>query len=115
MLMGMIARLQVRIDELESRMSSQPVPAPAPTTALAPLFHPRKEDEPSEYSEYSEYSESPEAVESAPSVPQTLEDQEREAIRSALARNGGHRKAAADELKISQRTLYRKIKDYGLE
>ncbi len=115
MLMGMIARLQVRIDELESRMSSQPVPAPAPTTALAPLFHPRKEDEPSEYSEYSEYSESPEAVESAPSVPQTLEDQEREAIRSALARNGGPPQAAADELKISQRTLYRKIKDYGLE
>ena len=32
-----------------------------------------------------------------------------------LERNGGRRKAAADELNISQRTLYRKIKEYGLE
>lgn len=130
MLMGMIVRLQSRIDELESRIGSAPVqPVATPSamsssTALAkPLSNhlfPSKEEDSSEYSEYSEYSETSDLPEqqagtSAPSVPQTLEDQEREAIRAALARNGGHRKAAADELKISQRTLYRKIKDYGLE
>lgn len=63
------------------------------------------------------YSEEPAAQAPAAKTehPQTLQDQEREAIRDALERNGGHRKAAADELKISQRTLYRKIKEYGLE
>lgn len=45
----------------------------------------------------------------------TLEDTERETIRESLERNGGRRKAAAAELRISERTLYRKIKEYGLE
>ena len=45
----------------------------------------------------------------------TLEDTERETIRRALARNQGRRKATAAELHISERTLYRKIKEYGLE
>lgn len=40
---------------------------------------------------------------------------EKEAIRQALERNFGRRKAAALELNISERTLYRKIKEYGLE
>jgi len=48
-------------------------------------------------------------------VPATLEETEREMIRRALERNQGRRKAAASELRISERTLYRKIKDYGLE
>lgn len=45
----------------------------------------------------------------------TLEDTERETIRLSLERNGGRRKATAAELHISERTLYRKIKEYGLE
>lgn len=45
----------------------------------------------------------------------TLEDTERETIRRSLERNGGRRKATAQELNISERTLYRKIKEYGLE
>jgi DNA-binding NtrC family response regulator len=48
-------------------------------------------------------------------VGKTLEDTERETIRESLERNGGRRKAAAAELQISERTLYRKIKEYGLE
>lgn len=40
---------------------------------------------------------------------------EKEAIRQSLERNSGRRKAAAAELNISERTLYRKIKEYGLE
>ncbi|WP_295730070.1 sigma 54-interacting transcriptional regulator [uncultured Muribaculum sp.] len=47
--------------------------------------------------------------------PLTLEDTERETIRRALEHNEGRRKATARELNISERTLYRKIKDYGLE
>ncbi|MBO4870812.1 MAG: sigma-54-dependent Fis family transcriptional regulator [Muribaculaceae bacterium] len=45
----------------------------------------------------------------------TLEETEREAIVDALCRNGGRRKKTAEQLKISERTLYRKIKQYGLE
>ena len=45
----------------------------------------------------------------------TLEETERETIRLSLERNGGRRKATAAELNISERTLYRKIKEYGLE
>ncbi len=47
--------------------------------------------------------------------PTTLEDTERETIRKALVRNHGKRKRTAEELKISERTLYRKIKEYNLE
>jgi DNA-binding NtrC family response regulator len=44
----------------------------------------------------------------------TMEDIERDSIRRALERNHGSRKMAANELHISERTLYRKIKEYGL-
>ncbi len=44
----------------------------------------------------------------------TMEDVERKMIRRALERNGGSRKLTANELHISERTLYRKIKEYGL-
>jgi DNA-binding NtrC family response regulator len=40
---------------------------------------------------------------------------EKQMIRKTLEKFRGRRKAAADELKISERTLYRKIKEYGLE
>ena len=45
----------------------------------------------------------------------TLEDTERETIRRSLERNGGKRRRTAEELNISERTLYRKIKEYGLD
>ena len=45
----------------------------------------------------------------------TLDETERETIESALRRNNGRRKVTAQELNISERTLYRKIKQYNLE
>lgn len=47
--------------------------------------------------------------------PLTLEDMERQMIKYTLDKYKGKRKAAADELQISERTLYRKIKEYGIE
>lgn len=44
-----------------------------------------------------------------------LNDVERQMLEKALERNGGNRKKAALELGISDRTLYRRIKQYGLE
>jgi two-component system response regulator AtoC len=62
------------------------------------------------------------AVQAAPAAPGslaaasagTLRDAERAAIAAALAATGGHRKQAAERLGIGERTLYDKIKDYGL-
>lgn len=48
-------------------------------------------------------------------TPDTLEETEKETIRRSLLRNDGRRKITAQELNISERTLYRKIKEYGLE
>jgi transcriptional regulator with PAS, ATPase and Fis domain len=44
----------------------------------------------------------------------SLQDKELELIKKSLERHNGKRKPAADELGISERTLYRKIKQYDL-
>ncbi len=44
----------------------------------------------------------------------SLQDKEMELIRKALDKYGGRRKMAANELGISERTLYRKIKQYDI-
>ena len=45
----------------------------------------------------------------------SLDEVEKDMIRKALERHHGKRKNAAADLKISERTLYRKIKEYGLD
>ena len=45
----------------------------------------------------------------------SLTNNEKELIIKALEKHNGRRNKAADELGISQRTLYRKIKQYNLE
>ena len=65
------------------------------------------------------------AVQPAPSIqeieevkeeePLSLEEIEKDVIRKTLEKYNGRRKYAAADLKISERTLYRKIKEYNLE
>ena len=45
----------------------------------------------------------------------SLEDKEIELIKKALEKHRGKRKYAAEELGISERTLYRKIKEHNLD
>ena len=45
----------------------------------------------------------------------SIEEKERELILKALEKNHGKRKLAAKDLGISERTLYRKLKEYNLE
>ena len=45
----------------------------------------------------------------------TMDQMERAAILAALQEEGGNRRRAAEVLGIGERTLYRKIKEYGLE
>ena len=48
-------------------------------------------------------------------APLSLEDSERDTVIAALRRCGGSKKRAAAELNISERTLYRKIHDLGID
>ena len=54
-------------------------------------------------------------VEEIHDEPTNIEQLEKDSIRRALEKNAGNRKAAAAALGISERTLYRKIKEYNIE
>ena len=69
----------------------------------------------SELSERTDYAETPELPDDEDEEDLNLEKMERRMIEKALRRSRNRRKVAADELGISERTLYRKIKDYGIE
>lgn len=47
--------------------------------------------------------------------PLSLEEMERNLIAASMRRHRGVKRAVAKELKIAERTLYRKLKEYGLE
>ncbi len=55
-----------------------------------------------------------EVTEAPPERPRKLDTIEREAIREALIANAGNRRMTAKQLGISERTLYRRLKEYGL-
>jgi len=60
--------------------------------------------------------ESPRSVDAQAIEPlRSLQEMEKEAILDALQRVGNNRRKAADILGISARTLYRKLKEYGIE
>lgn len=62
-----------------------------------------------------DYAESEEVVDEHPSRELTKADVLREQILRALRRNNGRRREAAAELFMSERTLYRKIKELGID
>lgn len=78
------------------------------TRILPPAIEAPKNDFPIE-NEHTEYEVHEEIEESL-----SLEDREKELIQKALEKHRGKRKYAAAELGISERTLYRKIKEYNL-
>ena len=94
------------------------------------IYGSRPEDSEIDYEEQSEvslmplqnspqdYNQEPESYLDAETVEEVetlrLEQKEIEMIKKSLEKNKGKRKAAADELGISERTLYRKIKQFDL-
>lgn len=76
--------------------------APSRNINVSPVSH---EPEEKEFDEVME--QEPESL--------SIRDKEAELIRASLEKNKGRRKASALELGISERTLYRKIKELGLE
>ena len=110
MLLSMLFNLQRRVDALEQKLKSE-----RPLHSSSSLIVAPKNDEPTTLCSDIECDEVSDVSHEESQNPPTLEDNERTMIAEALARNDGRRKAAASELRISERTLYRKIKEYGLE
>ena len=97
--------------QIEDVQGSAPVAssAPLPTTQLAPI----QPIQPISHSSL-EDAEAEEYVEPEPEN-LNVNDWSRQALEKALNRNGGNRKKAAQEMGISDRTLYRRLKQYGLD
>lgn len=109
-----VTELKKLVNTLMTERGGEPVynmnnvPA-SPTINISPITHPAvvpvtkvEDDDIQDTEEYIEETLS-------------LDEVEKEMIRKALERHRGRRKNAAQDLKISERTLYRKIKEYGLE
>lgn len=116
LLFNMIFRLQSEIDRLRAKIEDE---EPRRSSA-APVQQPVEVIEvPTSLVRYTEphsrFPSAPVADAQPAASAKTLEETERETIRQALENNGGRRKDTARELNISERTLYRKIKDFGLE
>lgn len=107
MLFNMIFRLQHEIEELKSAVDSRP----REVVDVASTSH----DVSSHPCSLVKVDDVPKPIIIDPADHRTLSDTEKDTIRMSLERHGGKRKAAAKELNISERTLYRKIKEYGLE
>ncbi len=107
-----INELKKLVPEMLNKTQS-PLATPAETTGVT--LHPSLPS----YTPPIEYvDEVAEVKEDEPETEQkflSLEEVEKDMIKKALDRNNGKRRNAAQELKISERTLYRKIKEYGLE
>ena len=108
-----MGQLKKRLDEAQGPIAAPQtpsVPAPqiapiAPITPIAPQIAPTMEDAMAE--EYIEPEHEPENL--------NLSTLGRQMLEKALERNHGNRRKAAQELGISDRTLYRRLKQYGLE
>lgn len=90
--------------------SSYPTPDPRPDTTPVAGYLPT-----SQHYAHETQDAIGEEVFEEPLRPLSKEDVQREAIIKALRRNGGRRKETAKELFMSERTLYRKIKDLGID
>ncbi len=92
-------------------LAGTPMPASQlPTTQLSPIQPIQHINTPLEDAVAEEYIEPTPELENL-----NVNDWSRQALEKALARNGGNRKRAANELGISDRTLYRRLKQYGLD
>ena len=115
-LRGNVNDMRREMGELKKQINDvrQSSPAPTatptiPTTQLTPVTPIQTVPPVEDYAVAEEYVEPEKEVENL-----NLGDLSRQMLEKALERNGGNRKKAALELGISDRTLYRRLKQYGL-
>ena len=106
MIIKMILTLKQEVDELKNKMSAQ-TPMPNIQVAAQPV------DQTPDDAVFTETVEPEPVAESIDN--HSLQAMEEKMIREVLNKYPRNRKAAAKELKISERTLYRKIKEYGIQ
>ena len=106
MIIKMILTLKQEVDELKNKMSAQ-TPMPNIQVAAQPV------DQTPDDTVFTETVEPEPVAESIDN--HSLQAMEEKMIREVLNKYPRNRKAAAKELKISERTLYRKIKEYGIQ
>ena len=100
-----ISQLKKQIEDVQSTPATlQPIQPITPTIQSGAPIQPALEDAIAE--EYIEPEKEPENL--------NLNDLGRQMLEKALERNNGNRKKAAQELGISDRTLYRRLKQFGL-
>lgn len=92
-----IAELKQQVAHQADSAHSNSAPMPPAATIVQPTRH-----------------EDFQAVEEVRDEPSSISEVERETIRRALEHCGGNRKLTAQTIGMSERTLYRKIKEYGL-
>lgn len=112
----MLFSLKEEVDTLKSRldsMSSLSAMPPITTPIAQPTPH-RLIAKVTEGPEDKEYAEVVEKVEEKETEPLSLKCLSENLIKKSLQKHNGKRKDAAAELGISERTLYRRIKDLGL-
>lgn len=116
LLFNMIFRLQSEIDRLRAKIEDEEPRRPSAAPVQQPVEVIEVPTSLVRYTQpHSRFPSAPVADAQPAASAKTLEETERETIRQALENNGGRRKDTARELNISERTLYRKIKDFGLE
>lgn len=106
MIIKMILTLKQEVDELKNKISAQ-TPMPNIQVAVQPV------DQTPDDAVFTETVEPEPVAESIDN--HSLQAMEEKMIREVLNKYPRNRKAAAKELKISERTLYRKIKEYGIQ
>ena len=105
-----MSALKKQLDDVQTAKPTTVDPLPAPTAYPAPIT-PHSAPVASVEDAYAEeYIEPENELESL-----NLNDLGKQMLEKALERNHGNRKKAAQELGISDRTLYRRLKQYGLD
>ena len=104
--------LKKQLNDVHSGSVTPQTTAPLTTTQLAPItpLQPIQQEPDLEDAVAEEYVEPEHELENL-----NLNDLSKNMLEKALERNNGNRKKAAQELGISDRTLYRRLKQYGLD
>ena len=106
-----MSALKKQLDDVQTAKPTTVDPLPAPATAYPAPITPHSAPVASVEDAYAEeYMEPEKELESL-----NLNDLGKQMLEKALERNHGNRKKAAQELGISDRTLYRRLKQYGLD
>lgn len=117
-LLQQIFKLRQEMDELRNYVDSALQHGLSITSTSMPIthtgLHEGETSSPQLYDghDYEPFHDAEEVIEP---VHMTMQEKEREAIADALVRHNNNRKLAANELGMSERTIYRKIKNYNLD